>query len=150
VPSQVALAISQSNASRNVYLGGLDEGTTEEQLRDDLSLGLIDQVKTVRDKNIVFVHFLNISVTTKVWPPSCMRVCGVSCIDPLFQVVNTRLTEPAWAGKRVNYRQERPLRVHPQVPASCRTSGSGCHSPIPCRAVFCGIAQPHQHQRWWL
>ena len=66
VPSQVALAISQSNASRNVYLGGLDDGTTEEQLRDDLSrFGLIDQVKIVRDKNIGFVHFLSISVATK-------------------------------------------------------------------------------------
>lgn len=67
VPSQVALAISQSNASRNVYLGGLDENTTEEMLRDDLSrFGLIDQVKIVRDKNIGFVHFLSISVATKV------------------------------------------------------------------------------------
>ena len=67
VPAQVALAISQSNASRNVYLGGLDESLTEEQLRDDLSrFGLIDQVKIVRDKNIGFVHFLSISVATKV------------------------------------------------------------------------------------
>ncbi|KAI0043120.1 hypothetical protein FA95DRAFT_442535 [Auriscalpium vulgare] len=88
VPSQVALAISQSNASRNVYLGGLDENTTEEQLRDDLGrFGLIDQVKIVRDKNIGFVHFLSISVATKV--------------------VNTLPTEPAWAGKRVNYGKDR-------------------------------------------
>lgn len=67
VPSQVALAIQQSNASRNVYIGGLDENMTEEQLRDDLSrFGLIDQVKIVRDKNIGFVHFLSISTATKV------------------------------------------------------------------------------------
>jgi RNA recognition motif-containing protein len=67
VSAQVALAISQSNASRNVYLGGLDESMTEEQLRDDLSrFGLIDQVKIVRDKNIGFVHFLSISIATKV------------------------------------------------------------------------------------
>lgn len=88
VPSQVALAIQQSNASRNVYLGGLDEVTTEEALRDDLSrFGLIDQVKIVRDKNIGFVHFLSISTATKV--------------------VNTLPTEPAWAGKRVNYGKDR-------------------------------------------
>jgi RNA recognition motif-containing protein len=88
VPAQVALAISQSNASRNVYLGGLDENITEEQLRDDLSrFGLIDQVKIVRDKNIGFVHFLSISVANKV--------------------VNTLPTEPAWAGKRVNYGKDR-------------------------------------------
>jgi RNA recognition motif-containing protein len=88
VPAQVQLAITQSNASRNVYLGGLDENMTEEQLRDDLSrFGLIDQVKIVRDKNIGFVHFLSISVATKV--------------------VNTLPTEPAWAGKRVNYGKDR-------------------------------------------
>ncbi|KAK2463057.1 hypothetical protein APHAL10511_004712 [Amanita phalloides] len=88
VPTQVALAISQSNASRNVYLGGLDENTTEEQLRDDLSrFGLIDQVKIVRDKNIGFVHFLSIAIASKV--------------------VNTLPTEPAWAGKRVNYGKDR-------------------------------------------
>lgn len=88
VPSQVLQSIQQSNASRNVYLGGLDEGMTEEQLRDDLSrFGLIDQVKIVRDKNIGFVHFLNISTATKV--------------------VATLPTEPLWAGKRVNYGKDR-------------------------------------------
>jgi len=67
VSPQVALSISQHNASRNVYIGNLDENMTEEQLRDDLSrFGLIDQVKIVRDKNIGFVHFLSISVATKV------------------------------------------------------------------------------------
>ncbi|KAI3611598.1 differentiation regulator [Moniliophthora roreri] len=88
VPAQVALAIQQSNASRNVYLGGLDEGVTEEQLRDDLSrFGLIDQVKIVRDKNIGFVHFLSITVAIKV--------------------VNTLPSEPAWAGKRVSFGKDR-------------------------------------------
>jgi RNA recognition motif-containing protein len=38
-------AIAQSGASRNVYLGGLEEHMTEEMLRDELSkFGLIDQV----------------------------------------------------------------------------------------------------------
>ncbi|KIM50953.1 hypothetical protein SCLCIDRAFT_33857 [Scleroderma citrinum Foug A] len=88
VSTQVQLAIQQSNTSRNVYLGGLDECTTEEQLRDDLSwFGLIDQVKIMRDKNIGFVHFLSIAVATKV--------------------VNTLPTEPAWAGKRINYGKDR-------------------------------------------
>ncbi|KAG6334793.1 hypothetical protein ID866_4300, partial [Astraeus odoratus] len=88
VSAQVQLAIQQSNASRNVYLGGLDESMTEEQLRDDLSrFGLIDQVKIVRDKNIGFVHFLSIAIANKV--------------------VNTLPTEPAWAGKRINYGKDR-------------------------------------------
>jgi RNA recognition motif-containing protein len=67
VSTQVTLAISQRNASRNVYLGGLDENMTEEHLRDDLSrFGLIDQVKIVRDKNMGFVHFMSIAVAIKV------------------------------------------------------------------------------------
>jgi RNA recognition motif-containing protein len=85
VPSQVALAISQSNASRNVYLGGLDDGTTEEQLRDDLSrFGLIDQVKIVRDKNIGFVHFLSISIATKVRTVPPFILVSVTCINVFF------------------------------------------------------------------
>ncbi|KAH9959086.1 hypothetical protein BC827DRAFT_1156474 [Russula dissimulans] len=48
VLSQVALAISRSNASRNDYLRGLDK------------------VKIVHDKSIGFVRFLSISVATKV------------------------------------------------------------------------------------
>jgi len=80
VPSQVLLSISQSNASRNVYLGGLDENMTEEMLRDDLSrFGLIDQVKIVRDKNIGFVHFLSISTATKVHSHT---VLSILCSDP--------------------------------------------------------------------
>lgn len=88
VPTNVLMAITQSGASRNVYIGGLDEGTTEERLRDDLSrFGLIDQVKIVKDKNIGFVHFLSIATATKV--------------------VGTLPQEPAWAGKRVNYGKDR-------------------------------------------
>jgi RNA recognition motif-containing protein len=69
VPTAVSLAVNQNGASRNVYLGGLEEGMTEEWLRDELSrFGLIDQVKIVRDKNIGFVHFLSISVAMKVRP----------------------------------------------------------------------------------
>ena len=67
VSVQVQLVIQQSNVSRNVYLRELDECTTEEQLRDDVSwFGLIDQVKIIQDKNIGFVHFLSIAVATKV------------------------------------------------------------------------------------
>lgn len=87
VPAQVQLAIQQSNASRNVYLGGLDEGMTEEMLRDELSrFGLIDQVKIVRDKNIGFVHFLSISVATKVCIV-CMRGSLVSLTNGLFPLL---------------------------------------------------------------
>jgi RNA recognition motif-containing protein len=66
VPSSVALAVQQSGASRNVYLGNLPEDITEEELREDLGkFGAIDTVKIVREKNIAFVHFLSIANAIK-------------------------------------------------------------------------------------
>lgn len=66
VPTSVALAVQQSGASRNVYLGNLGEDITEEELREDLSkFGPIDTVKIVREKAIGFVHFLSIGNAIK-------------------------------------------------------------------------------------
>jgi RNA recognition motif-containing protein len=66
VPTSVALAVQQSGASRNVYLGNLAEDVTEEELREDLGkFGAIDTVKIVREKNIAFVHFLSIANAIK-------------------------------------------------------------------------------------
>ncbi|KAF2162804.1 hypothetical protein M409DRAFT_57867 [Zasmidium cellare ATCC 36951] len=66
VPTSVALAVQQSGASRNVYLGNLADETTEDELRDDLSkFGPIDTVKIVREKAIGFVHFLSIGNAIK-------------------------------------------------------------------------------------
>ncbi|KAK3065868.1 hypothetical protein LTR53_017949, partial [Teratosphaeriaceae sp. CCFEE 6253] len=60
------LAVQQSGASRNVYLGNLTEETTEAELREDLSkFGPIDTVKIVREKAIGFVHFLSIGNAIK-------------------------------------------------------------------------------------
>lgn len=66
VPTSVALAVQQSGASRNVYLGNLEESVTEEELKEDLSkFGPIDTVKIVREKSIGFVHFLSIGNAIK-------------------------------------------------------------------------------------
>lgn len=66
VPTSVALAVQQSQASRNVYLGNLPEDISEQELRDDLGkFGPIDTVKLVREKSIGFVHFLSISNAIK-------------------------------------------------------------------------------------
>ena len=87
-PPTVMMAVQQSQATRNVYLGQLEEDVSEQSLKDDLSrFGPIDQVKIVRDKNIGFIHFLSIQTAMKV--------------------VATLPTEPAWAGKRVNYGKDR-------------------------------------------
>jgi RNA recognition motif-containing protein len=66
VPTSVALAVQQSGASRNVYLGNLPEDITDQELREDLNkFGAIDTIKMVREKNIAFVHFLSISNAVK-------------------------------------------------------------------------------------
>jgi RNA recognition motif-containing protein len=66
VPTSVALAVQQSGASRNVYLGNLPEDIAEEELREDLGkFGPIDTIKIVREKNIAFVHFLSIANAIK-------------------------------------------------------------------------------------
>ena len=66
VPTSVALAVQQSGASRNVYLGNLGEDVSEEELREDLGkFGPIDTIKIVREKAIGFVHFLSIGNAIK-------------------------------------------------------------------------------------
>ncbi|EPS38162.1 hypothetical protein H072_8039 [Dactylellina haptotyla CBS 200.50] len=66
VPTSVALAVQQSGASRNVYLGNLPEDISDEELRNDLGkFGPIDTIKLVREKNIGFVHFLSIGNAIK-------------------------------------------------------------------------------------
>lgn len=66
VPTSVALAVQQSGASRNVYLGNLPEDTKDEEIREDLGkFGAIDTVKLVKEKNIAFVHFLSIANAIK-------------------------------------------------------------------------------------
>ncbi|MCJ1486086.1 hypothetical protein MMC06_006262 [Schaereria dolodes] len=66
VPTSVALAVQQSGASRNVYLGNLPEDVTDAELREDLGkFGPIDTIKIVREKSIGFVHFLSIGNAVK-------------------------------------------------------------------------------------
>ncbi|KAK4694627.1 hypothetical protein P7C71_g2986, partial [Lecanoromycetidae sp. Uapishka_2] len=66
VPTSVSVAVQQSGASRNVYLGNLPETVTEAELREDLGkFGPIDTVKIVREKAIGFVHFLSIGHAIK-------------------------------------------------------------------------------------
>ena len=66
VPTSVALAVQQSGASRNVYLGNLPEEMTEDEIRLELGkFGPIDTVKMVPEKAIAFVHFLSVANAAK-------------------------------------------------------------------------------------
>lgn len=59
-------AIQRDGATRNVYLGNLNnpvngEVITEQELREDLSCyGIIDCIKIIPEKGIAFIHFLSI------------------------------------------------------------------------------------------
>ncbi|KAK4687739.1 hypothetical protein P7C73_g2371, partial [Tremellales sp. Uapishka_1] len=139
VPSHVGMAILQSQATRNVFLGDLHESVNEQMLRDDLGrFGPIDQVKIVRDKNIGFVHFLSIGTAMKV--------------------VQQLPTEEAWAGKRVNYGKDRCAYVPKAQQAAVQAAQAQAQAAIssqaaqmpgspfppfsPLSAAFTGFATP--------
>lgn len=87
-PPAVLYAVQHQQASRNVYIGGLNAATTEESLRKDLTrFGPIDQVKIVREQNIGFVHFLSIQTAMKV--------------------VAALPAEPDWSEQRISYGKDR-------------------------------------------
>ena len=65
LPPAIALAVS-GGASRNVYVGNLDETWTEDRLRQDFSeYGEIELVNTLREKSCAFVNFTNIANAIK-------------------------------------------------------------------------------------
>lgn len=65
LPPAIALAVS-GGASRNVYIGNLDESWTEDRLRQDFSeYGEIELVNTLREKSCAFVNFTNIQNAIK-------------------------------------------------------------------------------------
>ncbi|KAF9344453.1 hypothetical protein BGX26_004349 [Mortierella sp. AD094] len=90
-PTQVSgpvLQAVQQGATRNVFLGNVDESITEQGLRSDFSqFGTIDTVKILREKNIAFVHFTSIS--------NAMKAVAALPHDSRY------------SGRRVNYGKDR-------------------------------------------
>ncbi|CAA90498.1 RNA-binding protein Nrd1 [Schizosaccharomyces pombe] len=86
--SSVLLAVQQSGACRNVFLGNLPNGITEDEIREDLEpFGPIDQIKIVTERNIAFVHFLNIAAAIKA--------------------VQELPLNPKWSKRRIYYGRDR-------------------------------------------
>ncbi|KAK9718116.1 hypothetical protein K7432_005719 [Basidiobolus ranarum] len=108
VPSNVLVAV-QTGATRNVYLGSLEGSTTEESIREDLSIfGPIDTVKIIREKNIGFVHFLSITNAVK-------------CVTSLQ-------SDSKWAGKRVNYGKDRCAQPTKSSQSNGYLTGNGINT----------------------
>ena len=65
LPPAIALAVS-GGASRNVYIGNLDDSWTEDRLRQDFAeYGEIELVNALREKSCAFVNFTNIANAIK-------------------------------------------------------------------------------------
>jgi RNA recognition motif-containing protein len=98
LPANVQMAIQQSGATRNVYLGNLPQDMTEDDLRKELGVyGPIDQVKVITEKNIGFVHFFSIANAMKA--------------------VQQLPLEPSWSDRRVYYGRDRCAYISKQQQA---------------------------------
>ncbi|KAF9983704.1 hypothetical protein BGZ75_004846 [Mortierella antarctica] len=87
VPPQILQAIQQG-ATRNVFLGNVDDSVTEQNLRADFSqFGTIDTVRVLHEKNIAFVHFTSVNSAMKA--------------------VASLPHDPRYSGRRVNYGKDR-------------------------------------------
>ncbi|KAJ1565572.1 hypothetical protein HK096_001869 [Nowakowskiella sp. JEL0078] len=93
IPADVQAAISVG-ASRNVFIGGVDETVDEIYLHQEFSkFGLVDQIKILRDKHYAFIHMSSISSAVKA--------------------VQTLPTDPNWAGRKLGYGKDRCLPANP-------------------------------------
>lgn len=78
VAPMIADAVNRYNATRNVYLGGIDPRTTEKELHSDLSsYGTIDTIKILPERRIAFIHFTTIL--------SAIRVVQNLALDDKYQ-----------------------------------------------------------------
>ncbi|KAF9903610.1 hypothetical protein EC991_003522 [Linnemannia zychae] len=109
VPPQVLQAVQQG-ATRNVFIGGVDESVSEQSLRADFSqFGTIDTIKVLREKSIAFVHFSNIGNAMKA-------------IAALSQ-------DSRYSRRRMNYGKDRcakkPAHGTPGMPNAFAFGGAG-------------------------
>ncbi|KAI8919263.1 hypothetical protein DFJ77DRAFT_427998 [Powellomyces hirtus] len=87
IPPTVLAAV-QGGASRNVFVGNIDETVTEAILAQEFGrFGPIDQVKILSEKRIAFVHMASIVAAMKA--------------------VQSLPNDPRWATRRVNYGKDR-------------------------------------------
>ncbi|KAI9094003.1 hypothetical protein DFS34DRAFT_250337 [Phlyctochytrium arcticum] len=84
----IVLAAVQSGASRNVFIGNIDEVVTEPWLSQELGrFGPVDQIKILPEKRIAFVHMASIAAAMKA--------------------VGTLTNDVRWSNRRINYGKDR-------------------------------------------
>ncbi|KAJ1531128.1 hypothetical protein HK096_008120, partial [Nowakowskiella sp. JEL0078] len=93
IPADVQAAINVG-ATRNVFIGGVDESIDENYLYQEFSkFGLIDQIKILRDKHYAFIH--------------------MSSIISAVKAVQALPMDPNWAGCKLGYGKDRCLPANP-------------------------------------
>jgi RNA recognition motif-containing protein len=87
ISPNILLAV-QNNASRNIFIGNLDETITESYLEKEFSqFGPIDVIKVLPEKRIAFVHMTSIAAALKA--------------------IQTFQNEKRWIDHRINYGNDR-------------------------------------------
>ncbi|OUM63174.1 hypothetical protein PIROE2DRAFT_54278 [Piromyces sp. E2] len=98
ISPNILLAV-QNNASRNIFIGNLDETITQEYLEKEFSqFGPIDVIKVLPEKRIAFVHMTSIAAAMKA--------------------IQTFQNEKRWIDHRINYGNDRcalPVNSFPTV-----------------------------------
>ncbi|KAF9364300.1 hypothetical protein BGX34_001959 [Mortierella sp. NVP85] len=98
VPPGVLQAVQQG-ATRNVFVGSVDDTLNEEQMRADFTaFGTVEDVKIMREKSIAFVHFTHIA--------SAMKAVTALPLDPRY------------SQRRVNYGKDRCAKFAVTTPGS--------------------------------
>ncbi|KXS21668.1 hypothetical protein M427DRAFT_93351 [Gonapodya prolifera JEL478] len=104
LPSASIISAVAQGASRNVFIGNIDETITDDFLKEDLSrFGQIDQIKVLPEKRIAFIHMAGIASAVKA--------------------VQAMQMEDKWSGRRINYGRDRC------APSKLSGGGPG-HAPI--------------------
>ncbi|CAO3574509.1 unnamed protein product [Mortierella alpina] len=101
IPLTVTRALEQG-ASRNVFLGGIDDSFTEEELFKDFSeLGVVDMINILHEKAIAFVHLTHIASAVKA-------------------VAVLQAQKPRYSGLRISYGKDRCAK-YAELPAPLYT-----------------------------
>ncbi|KNC96864.1 uncharacterized protein SPPG_07696 [Spizellomyces punctatus DAOM BR117] len=104
IPPTILAAI-QGGASRNVFIGNIDEGVTEPMLTQEFGrFGPVDQIKILFEKRIAFVHMASIAAAMKA--------------------VSTLPNDSRWANRRINYGKDR-CAYQPKVAGLVQNMGFG-------------------------
>ncbi|BFZ54401.1 hypothetical protein PYCC9005_001436 [Savitreella phatthalungensis] len=137
LPTSIALAVG-AGASRNVYVGNIDEDVTEAQLHADFAeFGEIELVNTLREKSCAFINFTHLT-------------SAIRAIEGIKQ-------KPGYAQPskiKINFGKDRcgnPSRKIPgMAPGQTMPSSPGAMTAAMAAAMGVGATyQPHhqQHQQ---